>query len=333
MSFFARPKRKVDAPKVSILVPCYNVEHFLPQCLESLVSQTLKDIEIICINDGSTDATLDVIRRFQESDPRIEVIDKSNSGYGASMNEGLLRARGEYIGITESDDFASPDMYRTLYKQALKHDLDIVKSNFFNYYGGEDHIEMTFEGFPYKTVFDPADAPRILVVTPSVWAALYRTDMIRRSGMKFNETPGASFQDTGFVLEGWFAARRVLLLPKAYLHYRNDNPNSSVKSSAKIYAVCDEFASADSFMDGDSARRAKFIARFNGHRFNTYRWNYNRIANEFHEEFASRMRNDMLEAQRRNELVESGFTPENWVFLQELLADGDAFIAKYPEGF
>lgn len=325
MSLTSRADRQTT-PKVSVLVPCYNVEKYLPQCLESLVSQTLKDIEVICINDGSTDSTLDIIRRFQASDPRIKVIDKANSGYGASMNLGLDLAQGEYVGITESDDFASPDMYRTLYRCARKHDLDIAKSSFYNFYGGKDHIEETFKRFPSKTVIDPADYPGIVGATPSVWAAIYRTDMIRRSGMRFNETPGASFQDTGFVLKGWFAARRVMLLPGAYLHYRNDNPNSSVKSSTKIYAVCDEFESADEFMNADPERRRKFISQFNGHRFNTYWWNYNRIADDFHREFAERMREDMLLAQKRGELFEGGFTPENWVLLEKLLRDVDDFV-------
>ena len=88
-------------PKVSILVPVYNVERFLPQCLDSLVAQTLEDIQIICINDGSTDGSLEILERYAAQDSRIEIIDKPNSGYGASMNCGLDAARGEYIGITE----------------------------------------------------------------------------------------------------------------------------------------------------------------------------------------------------------------------------------------
>lgn len=335
MSFFQR-KRKGEtdaAPKISILVPCYNVERFLPQCLESLVNQTLEEIEIICINDGSTDSTLDIICQFQKKDSRVKLIDKQNSGYGASMNRGIDEAKGEYIGITESDDFASFDMYGTLYKYASKRNLDIAKSNFYNFYFGEDHIEKTFDRFTYKKIFDPANVSGIVSATPSVWAAIYKSTMIRESGVRFNETPGASFQDTAFVLKGWFAAHRVMLLREAFLHYRNDNPDSSVKSSAKIYAVHDEFGSVDEFMDKNFGRRGQFISQFNGHRFNTYRWNYNRIAADYHQEVAERMRDDMLLAQERKELFEDGFSAENWNFLHELLLDSKAFAKKYTEGF
>ena len=100
--------------KVSILIPCYNVEKYIRQCLDSVVNQTLKDIEIICINDGSTDSTLDILRKYENRDNRIKVISKHNSGYGASMNIGLETAKGEYVGIVESDDFVEPNMFEKL---------------------------------------------------------------------------------------------------------------------------------------------------------------------------------------------------------------------------
>ena len=116
--------------KVSILVPICNVEKFLDKCLRSIVNQTLKDIEIICINDGSTDNSLEIIKRFTNEDYRIVVIDKSNSGYGDSMNKGMNIAQGEYIGIVESDDFINKDMFMDLYILAKEYNADIVKSNY-----------------------------------------------------------------------------------------------------------------------------------------------------------------------------------------------------------
>ena len=117
-------------PKVSVLVPCYNVEKYLPECLGSIVNQTLRDIEIICINDGSTDSTLDIIKSYAEQDKRIVIIDKPNEGYGKSMNRGLDVATGEYIAIVESDDWASPDMLEKLYNTACAHQADMVKAEF-----------------------------------------------------------------------------------------------------------------------------------------------------------------------------------------------------------
>ena len=126
--------------KVSILVPVCNVEKFLEKCLQSLVDQTLKDIEIICINDGSKDNSLSIIKKFANLDNRIVIIDKPNSGYGDSMNCGLDLAKGEYIGIVESDDFANLDMFEKLYGLAKCYDADIVKSNYNLYWENPEKV-------------------------------------------------------------------------------------------------------------------------------------------------------------------------------------------------
>ena len=119
--------------KVSILMPACNVEKFLRECMDSVVGQTLKDIEIICIDDGSKDSTGDILDEYAEQDDRIKVIHKPNSGYGHSMNVGLQNATGEYVGIIETDDFADPDMFEKLYEVAKRTDADVVKSNYYTY--------------------------------------------------------------------------------------------------------------------------------------------------------------------------------------------------------
>ncbi len=119
--------------KVSILVPVYNVEKYLRQCMDSLVNQTLKDIEIICIDDGSTDSSPVILDEYAEKDVRVRVIHKSNAGYGHSMNIGLRMARGEFIGIVESDDFADLEMFERLYIIAVEKNVEFVRSNFWIY--------------------------------------------------------------------------------------------------------------------------------------------------------------------------------------------------------
>lgn len=93
------------SPLLTVLVPCYNVEKYVTQCLESILGQTYSNIEVICIDDGSTDSTPKILQDFSKRDPRIKIITKPNSGYGHSMNIGLDHASGDFIGIVESDDF------------------------------------------------------------------------------------------------------------------------------------------------------------------------------------------------------------------------------------
>ena len=116
-------------PKVSVIVPVYNVEKYLKQCLDSILAQTLNDIEIICVDDGSTDSSGSILDQYEARENQVKVIHKENAGYGAAMNAGLDAASGEYIGIVESDDCIREDMYQTLYDAAIKDDLDVVKSD------------------------------------------------------------------------------------------------------------------------------------------------------------------------------------------------------------
>ena len=132
-------------PKVSIIVPTYNVENYLRECMDSIVGQTLKDIEIICINDGSTDKSLEILKNYAAKDPRIIIVDKKNEGYGVGMNIGLERASGEYIGIVEPDDFVPANMYEDLYNAAKKNDLDFVKADFYRFTGNEEDGTRTLE--------------------------------------------------------------------------------------------------------------------------------------------------------------------------------------------
>lgn len=115
-------------PKVSIIVPVYKVEKYLVQCLDSIVGQTLKDIEIIIVDEGDKDACRYIIDHYEQADKRVIAIHEKNGGYGASVNKGLAIAKGEYIGIVESDDFIAPEMYEEMYNYAKKLDADIVKT-------------------------------------------------------------------------------------------------------------------------------------------------------------------------------------------------------------
>ena len=115
-------------PILSILVPAYNNQVYIRRCIESLMAQTLKDIEIILINDGSTDNTLAVMQEYAAQDDRIIIIDKLNSGYGVNINMGIQRAQGKYVGILESDDFCTPVAFEKLVNAAEKYDLEVSLS-------------------------------------------------------------------------------------------------------------------------------------------------------------------------------------------------------------
>ena len=273
-------------PKVSILVPIYNMEKYLNNCLDTLINQTLKDIEIICINDGSTDNSLKIIQEYASKDNRITIIDKPNSGYGASMNIGLDIAKGEYIGIIEPDDFASLDMFEELFNKIEENDCDVVKSDFYTYNSTkEQKIKFTqIEKFKTNKVISAKNNKNILNIIPSIWSAIYKNDFLKVNNIRFLETSGASFQDTSFNLKVLMSAKRVLLIPEAYLLYRVDNVASSVKNKGKIFFVCEEFNEVHKYID-ERPELEDFRQIIFAKQFEVYCWNFSRLDKAFKKEF------------------------------------------------
>jgi len=318
-------------PKVSVLTPVCNTSAFLGECLDSLLAQTFTDIEFICLNDGSTDNSLDILLDYQKRDERIRVVDKPNSGYGATMNLGISLAQGDYIGILESDDFAEPEMFSKLYRFAEWHDCDFLKCNYYEY-SSEGNVKMhPYHWRPYYRVVDPRDDVTLAYEIPSIWAALYQRSMILKNGIRFNETPGASYQDTSFVFQCWATARRVAVLPDYLLHYRVDNAGSSVASSKKVFAVCDEYALSQDYLDRDPERKRVFGSALHVIKFGTYKWNYNRVDEQSKREFACRMAEEYRAARAAGELDSSLFDPGNWKVIEAFMNDVEAALLTYPE--
>lgn len=321
--------------EVSVLTPVYNVKPYLRQCLDTLLSQDMDGVEFICLNDGSTDGSSDILNEYAERDGRIRVIDKENSGYGATMNRGLEEACGRYIGIVESDDFVEPTMMRRLHALAVKRGCEMVKCNYFAHYDGRSHRFACYKGYPYGKRFDPVDLPRVVCTVPSIWAGLYKREMLEREGIRFRETPGAMFQDTGFTLKTWFGARSCALLRKPLLHYRMDNPSSSsVAVSSKPFAVVDEIADAERFLRERPDRARAFLPWLNVDKLGKYRWCYERIVPKERARFAACMHDEYAAARSAGELDERLFAPEDRVLVQELLSQGAAAFAEaHPDRF
>lgn len=319
-------------PKVSIVMPACNVEKFLHECMDSVVNQTLKDIEIICVNDGSKDSTGAILDAYAQKDARVKVIHKVNTGYGNSMNVGLDAATGEYIGVVETDDYADLDMFEKLYATAKEYDADVVKSNYYTYVSYPEPKSTYFEVLKnydkYNEVFCPLDFQEVYRVRPSIWTGIYRREMLVKNKVRFNETPGASYQDTGFAFKVWTSAERAVLVKDAYLHYRTDNANSSVKSTAKIFCLCDEYESIDEFLLMYPEKAAKVEKLKNSLKYESYRWNYERLSLEFKYCFLLRMKSELQAANEAGNLDSSYFRDFQWNKLMRILNETDAFYKE-----
>ncbi len=322
----------MSAPKVSVVVPIYNVEKYLRECLDSLVGQTLKEIEIICVDDGSTDSSKEIIREYMQKDTRVKMIAKEkNSGYGNSMNQGFDMASGEYVGILESDDFAEPAMFEKLYETARENALDVVKSSFWFYYSTpkqyNEKYEVASKGTEKRT-FCPAwdfDAPMEMVeffnMKPSIWSAIYKAEFIRRNGIRFLETPGASFQDTSFNFKVMALAGRVQTLREAFVHYRQDNEGSSINSQSKVFCVCEEYAEIQRFLETNPFNRGMLECVANRIKYDTYMWNFDRLSPKFRYLFVERISGEFMDAFENGTMDSEFFETYKWEDVKKLTED------------
>ena len=318
-------------PKVSIVMPACNVEKYIDECLQSVIGQTLSDIEIILIDDGSSDRTGEILDRYQAEDPRVRVLDKVNTGYGNSMNIGVSMATGEYIGIIETDDVAEPDMFEKLYELAVRNDADVVKSNYYRYLSREESNtlvpNMETVGI-YGEVFSPEDHWEIFNVTPSIWSGIYRRSMIEAENIRFNETPGASYQDTSFAFKVWCSAKRVVLTEEPFLHYRIDNEKSSVNSPGKVFCICDEHQAMEDYLEQFPEKKARFEGVKDFLTYKAYRWNYGRLALEYKYAFLLEMEKECKKVDSTRGYDRKFFADNEWAELQELLADKEVFFRR-----
>ena len=226
-------------PKVSVIMPTYKVEKYFEQALLSVVDQTLRDIEIIPVDDGSPDNCGVIMDAYASKDPRIKPIHQPNGGYGKAINAGLRAANGEYIAIVETDDWIEPDMLETLYSAAKKFDYPVVKGSFYKheegrapYVCGMNHIMGEREAYAC-----PANDLYLVIFESSIWTALYRRDVIELNGLTMLETQGAAYQDVVWKFSVYSLFDTVLLINKPVYHYRVMAQGSSSASSDKANAM------------------------------------------------------------------------------------------------
>ena len=220
-------------PKVSVILPVYNEEKYLNQCLDSLRRQTLSDIEIICVDDGSTDGSLAVLRNYEKLDERIKVITQKNQYAGVARNNGMKIATGKYLLFLDSDDFFELDMLEKLYLRAEEDQLDITLCHFYNYddRSGEkilSDFSQSDSFFPKeKRSFSGADIKCAGIFQSMVgwaWDKLFRADFVRETGYEFPDF--RSSEDGFFVFMLVARAQRIGVLDECLVWHRRNNENS-----------------------------------------------------------------------------------------------------------
>lgn len=219
--------------KVSVIVPIYNCEKYLAHCLDSIIGQTLEDIEIICINDGSTDESLSILEKYSSKDDRIKIISTENNGLGAARNSGLELASGEYIAFVDADDWIDKKTYEFLYSKSSSSDLDLLIFQMINYMENNgdlvetdlyDHRCFKNNNISEKSIFNHEDTEEYLFEIPvCAVSKLYKKQFLENNNLRFPE--GFLFEDNSFFYNTYFKAEKCGFLNK-HLYYRRRHENS-----------------------------------------------------------------------------------------------------------
>lgn len=227
-------------PKVSVIIPVYNVEQYLEQCLQSIINQTLSDIEIICVDDGSTDNSLNILKEYAQKDSRIKVLQQQNQYAGVARNNGLDTATGDYVYFLDSDDYIMKDCLEKMYEQITKTGSDICTIKYFEYDEKTKKFRKMKKAFDIrllkgKKVFSCLDIGKNIfrAINFSASLKLYKKEFLDKTNLKFQ--PVKTTNDVFFCCAALLVAEKITYCNKYLMVYRRNIPTSLTKQRGKSF--------------------------------------------------------------------------------------------------
>lgn len=235
-------------PKVSVIMPSLNVEKYIRRALDSVINQTLEDIEIICVDASSSDGTWEIIEEYSRKCDRIIAISTHTRSYGYQVNLGIKIASAEYVAILETDDFVQPEMYETLYELARQNECDFVKANYRAFWTQKNNqkVYMNRKNIDDDKLYSKILCPKKYTSLGSsdwyIWTGIYNKDFLNRNNILFTESKGAAFQDIGFLIKTLQFAEHVLYIETPFYNYCIDREGASSNQNKSLIFAYGEFS-------------------------------------------------------------------------------------------
>lgn len=286
--------------KISVVVPVYNVEDYLGECLDSIINQTFDDIEVICVNDGSSDRSLEILNEYAERDSRITVIDQENGGHAVATNRGMKLAKGKYLYLMDSDDILDIHAFEETYNLAEEKNVDFVLFQAINYYMDTGEL-VEKENYSMNEIADRVgdsvfnwkdirDLAFDVTVTP--WSKLYNREFVEKNNCQFSE--GLVFDDNIFFWEVFFSAERITFLRKHLFKRRWHSKSSTMGGNVKyidsieifklLWKTFQRFGTFEEYKETLYNKRVR-----------TGFWRLTAIRDEFKEMYYEKFKESMLE--------------------------------------
>lgn len=342
-----RIKEGTDEMKVSIIIPVHNSEKYLKECITSALSQTFGDLEILCIDGGSTDSSRRIIDELRKEDDRILYVQDPNTSYGHKINLGIQMARGTYVAILESDDKMCLEMIEKTYNIAKTHNADVVDVDFYELFchkGKEfrrairkydlssyGHLVRQFEPAIMNQNQHSLNQGTCFYknkdsIIKGIWTALYRKDFILENKIQLNESKGASYQDFSFLFLVSLLSKAVYHLMVPLYMYRKDNVRSSVKDNNKIFEIVEECRFLKNNLIKRNIEDKPIWNLYYLKKYEAFYWNYYRLSSQgrilFLDEYLKEMKLDIERGYLKRELTD----PEQYFYTFQILDNKKEFI-------
>ena len=282
---------------ISVLMPIYNAGEYLRRSISSIQAQTVQDFEIIAVNDGSTDNSLEILKSLADEDSRIKIITREERGYAITMNEALDYARGEFVINVDPDDWIEPNMFEKMLSE-MDDDTDFVKCSFVfecpndyreEYYYTDEAVEFCPRKLPMELKM------RFFCSQIAIWTCLIRRSFIEAHNIRLNPTEGAAYQDTAFIWQINACADKVRVLPDILYHYNKTNTNASTRSPRYPLAPSVEYRFMAEWCEKNPEYGMYVRSVLCKCRYNSYMWNLKRIRATDRHEFAMAAQEDFNE--------------------------------------
>lgn len=293
--------------KVSVILPSLNAIDDIEKCIMSIIGQSLEEIEIICVDAGSTDGTYELLERYAGTDERIRVVHSDQKSYGYQVNLGIELSQGEYIGIVEADDYIKKDMYEILYRNAHESGADYVRANAYytlSFDGEERRIyharnRLNRNGY-YGRLIHVEEEPEAMLYSDyiNIWDGIYSRDFLNRKQIRLHETPGASYQDAGFAVLCAAECEKIMFLEDYLYCYRFDNDGSSVKDQEKYKCTLEEFTWIREELKRRGKTEEKYEVLYRSFLMDACCWNIHRLTREYRRRFLEEMPRDFVQDYR-----------------------------------
>ncbi|MDR3048541.1 MAG: glycosyltransferase [Elusimicrobiota bacterium] len=307
-------------PKISVIIPIYNSEKELSRCLDSVINQSLRDIEVICVNDGSTDGSLAILQEYGAKDNRIKIISKPNFGYGNTLNIGMDNALGEYISIMLSDDFAELNMFEALYDAAHQNDIDIVCANHIKHYlkKDEDKTHLGFQEALSDIVLKIDDYNYLLThFKPFIRGAIYKRSLLIENDIRFSELYSEPYQDSSFDFFVWACAKSAYFISAPLLHCASGSETFVLDAHNKVFSIFNEYRRIDNFINSHKDKKRFWLTR-NYARFKDYQSHYKKSPNKYKSEFLKRFSSEFKKLRDKNNLPQELFSKKEWKIIKRM---------------